>query len=73
MIKKSCGIRSRFLRKLNKFCGIKLRQLIFFFRTTKSTGIRLRFLSTFKKFVGIQKSIDFDGLFCEMNFERLFN
>jgi hypothetical protein len=33
----------------------------------------LRFLNTFKMSTGIQKSIDFDGFICAMDFEWLFS
>ena len=73
MIKKFCGTQSRFLEKLNKFCGIQLRQLRFFFRATKFVGIQLRFLTTFKMSIGIQKSMNFDGFFFAMDFDGLFS
>jgi hypothetical protein len=69
MIIKSYGIQSRFLQKLNKSYGIQLRQSRFFFKAIKSLGIQLRFLNTFKMSTGIQKSIDFDGFICAMDFE----
>jgi hypothetical protein len=73
MIRKSCGIESRVLWNLNKSYGIQLRQSRFFFKAIKSLGIQLRFLITFKMSIGIQKSIDFDGFICLMDFERLFD
>ena len=73
MTKKSWGIQSRLLQKLNKSCGIQLDKHDFFFRAIKSVGIQLRFGTTFKMSTGIQKSTDFDGFFYGMDFERLFS
>jgi hypothetical protein len=72
IIKKFCGIQSRLLQKLEKSCGIQLRQLRFFFNATKFLGIQLRFLTTFKMSIDIQKSTDFDGFFFGMDFKRLY-
>jgi len=40
----------------------------FLFRATKSHGIQLRFAPTYKISIGIQKSADFNGFFCRVDF-----
>jgi len=44
-----------------------------FYNAMKSVGIQLRFLITYTMSIGIQKYIDFNGFFYEMDFVRLLS
>jgi uncharacterized membrane protein len=73
MLKNYIGIQSRLLYNQIKSSGIQSRQLRFFFKAIKSVVIQLRFHMIYKMSLDIQKSTDFRGFFCAMDFVRLFS